>query len=61
MYYKILIEPAKSSKSTCKNCNDKIDTNTLKVKVVDARKFNAVVKKYGKSNLSGEGFSRGYF
>ncbi len=36
MYYKILIEPAKSNKSTCRNCSHTIDFNTLRIKVVDA-------------------------
>lgn len=43
MVYKILIEPAKSDKSTCKNCRQKIEKNSLRAKVVDATEFNAYI------------------
>lgn len=60
-YYKILIEPAKSNKSVCRKCKKGIEANSLRAKIVDARKFNAVIRKYGRQNISGEGLSRGYF
>lgn len=48
MFYKILIEPAKSSRSQCKKCLESIENNSLRVKVVDARAFNAYIKKLGR-------------
>lgn len=48
MVYKILIEPAKSDKSTCKNCNQKISKDALRAKVVDATDFNTYIRKYGR-------------
>ena len=43
MVYKILIEPAKSDKSICKNCKQKIEKDSLRAKVVDATEFNAYI------------------
>lgn len=56
-YRKIFIEPAKSGKSSCKKCGKVIEEGNLRLKVVDARDFNAAIRKYGGGH---EGASRGY-
>ena len=38
-YYKILIEPSKSSKRKCKVCESFIEKDELRVYMVDRRKF----------------------
>lgn len=60
-YYKILAEPAKTSRGRCKSCKGIIQQDTIRVQVVDDRKFNDYIRKNGgRSAFSGEGMSRGY-
>lgn len=54
---KIIVEPAKSGKSTCKNCHKGIDDGTLRVHIFDGREFYAALRRDGGGH---EGVSRGY-
>ncbi len=47
-FYKVHVEAAKSGKSTCKKCGKIIEDKTLRVKVVDARAFNAYIAEHGR-------------
>lgn len=60
-YHRILVEPAKSSKSKCKTCGLPIGQDELRVQVVDDRAFKDYIRQHGgRQAFSGEGMSRGY-
>ena len=46
-YHKILVEPAKTARGTCKKCKRTIDKDTLKIQVCDDRKFNDYIRRNG--------------
>jgi hypothetical protein len=46
-YYKILVEPAKSSKGICKVCEKNIKQDSLRLQVADDREFNDYIQKHG--------------
>lgn len=59
--YKILAEPAKTSRGRCKACKGIIQQDTIRVQVVDDREFNAYIRRNGgRSAFQGEGMYRGY-
>lgn len=60
-YHKILAEPAKTSRGKCKRCKATIPQDTIRIQIVDDRKFNDYIKKNGgRSVFQGEGMYRGY-
>lgn len=46
-YHKILAEPAKTSRGKCKRCKATIPQDTIRIQIVDDRKFNDYIKKNG--------------
>jgi hypothetical protein len=46
-FYKILVEPAKSSKGICKICALSIEQGDLRLQVVDDRKLNEYIRTHG--------------
>jgi hypothetical protein len=59
-FHKILAEPAKTSRGTCKRCKRPIEQNTIKIQIADDRKFNDYIRRNGgRSVFHGEGMSRG--
>lgn len=60
MIRQVQVEPAKSSKSKCKNCRRMIEKGELRAKMVDDRAFRDYARRHPGSR-EGEGYSRGYF
>jgi len=60
-FYRILVEPAKSSKGKCKTCGLDIAKDAIRVHVRDDREFQNYIKNNGGfKNYTGEGLHRGY-
>ena len=56
----IVVEIAKTGRSRCKKCNKMIPKDSLRIKMVDDRAFEAYLRK-NPSSRDCEGYSRGYF
>ena len=48
MYRQVDVEPAKTSRSSCKKCKLAIEKNNLRVRVFDDRAFQDYIKKHGR-------------
>lgn len=46
-FYKILVEPAKSSKGLCNSCKKNIEQGDLRLQVADDREFNDYIERNG--------------